>query len=102
MNIPPTAPAMPPSPTTEPTALRGNMSDAIVKRLADHPWCAAAARLTSATATQRLLAPDANTMGTTANAHASIATLRPAFTDHPRRINADESHPPPMLPTSAT
>jgi hypothetical protein len=47
--MPPTAPAKPPSPTTEPTAWRGNVSDASVKRFADHPWCAAAAMLTNAT-----------------------------------------------------
>ena len=34
----------------EPTARRGNMSEAIVNRLADQPWWAAAARPTRATA----------------------------------------------------
>jgi hypothetical protein len=33
---------MPPKPTTVPIACRGNVSDAIVKMFADHPWCAAA------------------------------------------------------------
>ena len=32
---------MPPKPTTEPTARRGNMSDTSVNRLHDHAWCAA-------------------------------------------------------------
>ena len=41
---------MPPIPTTEPTALRGNISDEVVKRLADQPWCAPAATLISAMA----------------------------------------------------
>ena len=50
-SMPPAAPAMPPMPVTEPTALRGNISEAVVKRLADQPWCAAAARLSSAMAT---------------------------------------------------
>src|SRR6267378_2895679 len=44
----PTDPAIPPIPTTAPTALRGNISDDVVNRLADHPWCAPAARLISA------------------------------------------------------
>src|SRR5688500_1918199 len=100
--MPPTAPAIPPRPTTDPTACRGNMSDAVVKRFADHPWCAAAAILTSATATQRLLAPDANTIGSTAAPQHSIASLRAPLIVHPRLISADDSHPPPMLPTSAT
>ena len=43
ISMPPTAPAMPPKPTTEPTARRGNMSDENVKMFADQPWCAAAA-----------------------------------------------------------
>ena len=46
--MPPTAPAIPPKPTTDPTARRGNMSEVSVKRLADQPWCAAAAMETSA------------------------------------------------------
>src|ERR1700684_2167022 len=42
----PTDPAMPPIPTTAPTALRGNMSDDVVKRLADQPlWAPAAPAL---------------------------------------------------------
>jgi len=36
MSMPPTAPAVPPMPTTEPTAARGNMSEGSVIRLADH------------------------------------------------------------------
>ena len=74
------APAIPPKPTTEPTACRGNMSDTSVKRFADQPWCAAAATPMSVTATQRSLAPDAKTIGTTASAQTSIAVLRPALT----------------------
>ena len=101
-NIPPTAPAMPPNPTTDPTARRGNMSDENVKRFADQPWCAAAATLTRPTATQRLSTYGANITGTTSSAQTSIAVLRAAFTDHPRLISADDSQPPPMLPTSAT
>jgi hypothetical protein len=35
--IPPTAPANPPRPTTEPTAHFGNMSDVVVKMFALNP-----------------------------------------------------------------
>src|SRR6266536_461215 len=37
IRIPPIEPAMPPIPTTEPTARRGNMSDTIVKMFALQP-----------------------------------------------------------------
>src|SRR5687767_13605206 len=100
--MPPIAPAIPPMPTTEPTAFRGNISDVSVKRFADQPWCAAAASDTKPTATQRLLARAANMIGTTDNAQMSMAVLRDAFTLQPRLISADEIQPPPMLPTSAT
>src|SRR5687768_8941132 len=102
MSIPPIAPNIPPIPTTEPTARRGNMSDTVVKRLALQPWCAAAARLISATADQTLVTCDAKMIGTTHAAQMSIAVLRAALTVHPRLISADDNHPPPMLPTSAT
>src|SRR6185503_4797248 len=98
MNIPPTAPAMPPKPTTDPTARRGNMSEVSVKMLADQPWWAEAARATSPTATQRLEAREAKTIGTTATAQISIAVLRAAFTVHPRLMREEDSQPPPMLP----
>src|SRR5262245_34274876 len=101
MSIPPTAPAAPPRPTTDPTAWRGHVSDVTVKRLHDQPGWAAAARPTSATATHTFEAPDASTIGTTDRAQTSIAVFRPALTDQPRRISVDESQPPPMLPTSA-
>src|SRR5688572_20624165 len=100
--IPPTAPAIPPKPVTDPTARRGKVSDTRVYRLADHPWWAAAARLKMATVTHRLWTRDATNIGTTHNPHASRVSLRPAFTLWPRRMSADDSHPPTMLPTSAT
>jgi len=53
------------------------MSEAVVKRFADHPWCAAAARPTIATASQRLCTCEANTIGSTAIAQMSMAVLRP-------------------------
>src|SRR5689334_14355521 len=99
--MPPTAPAMPPIPTTDPTALRGNMSDVVVKRLHDHPWCAAAARPISTTATQSFDVCAAKTIGTTASAQINIAALRPPLMVQPRLISDDESQPPPTLPTSA-
>src|SRR3954469_13109682 len=99
--MPPIAPAIPPRPTTDPTACRGNMSDASVKQFADHPWCAAVARLISATADHMLCTRAAATIGTTASAQVNIAVLRDALTLHPRLINVDDSQPPPTLPTSA-
>src|SRR5205814_10662607 len=101
MHIPPTAPPKPPMPTTEPTARRGNMSEAVVNILHDHPWCAAVAKLNSATWGQRLLKCGISTTGTTQMAQISIAVLREWFTLHPRLIKLDESDPPEMLPTSA-
>src|SRR3954463_6171777 len=93
------APAVPPIPTTLPTAARGNISDAVVNRFADQPWCAAVARLTNPTTTHMLVMEGARTTGTTARAHTSMAVLRAALMVQPRSISVDESHPPPMLPT---
>ena len=56
---------------------------------------------TSVTATHKLLALDANMMGITDSAMASIATFRARFGVHPCLRKNDESHPPPILPTSA-
>src|SRR6195256_4673341 len=102
MVAPPMAPDIPLIPTIEPTARRGNISEAVVKRFADHPWCAAAARPTRPTATQRCFTLEANMIGVTASAHSSIAVLRARLMVHPRLIKFDDSQPPPMLPTSAT
>ena len=93
---------MPANPITDPTACRGNMSEASVYTFADQPWCAAAARLINATAVHMPSTRDAKTIGTTEMAHSSIAVLRAAFTVHPRVISVDDSHPPNTLPTSAT
>src|SRR6266851_7643340 len=101
MNIPPTAPAMPPSPVTEPTAVRGNMSPTSVNRLADQPWCAEAARATSSTDVHRLDDFEAKMIGTTAAAQMNMAVLRAALRLQPPLMTADESQPPPMLPMSA-
>ena len=52
---PPAAPAAPPMPTTVETAVEGNMSVGVEKRLADQPWWAAAARAMRAMAGQALV-----------------------------------------------
>src|SRR6267143_1486348 len=93
------APAMPPMPTTEPTARRGNMSEAMVKIFADHPRCAAAASPTKPTATQRLFTFAAKIIGVTASAQTSIVVLRAALIDQPRLMRVEDSQPPPILPT---
>src|SRR5437762_13708976 len=98
--MPPTAPGMPPKPTTDPTACFGNMSDVSVYTLHDHPWCAAAARPMRPTATQRCDAFAAKTIGVTASAQHNMAVLRAAFTDQPFLISDEDSQPPPTLPRS--
>ena len=57
--MPPIEPAMPPMPTIVPTSFFAKMSDTVVKRFADHAWCAAPARPMSRTAGQSptLVAP---------------------------------------------
>src|SRR5215813_7239635 len=99
--MPPIAPAIPPIPTTEPIALRGNMSEVVVKIFADQPWCAPAARPTNRTATHTFEAFAANTTGTTAHAQINIVVLRARLTGTPRFIIEEESQPPATLPTSA-
>ena len=61
-------------------------------------WCAAVARLTSATTIHMLLMDGAAMTGTTASAHDSMVVLREALMLQPRSINAPESQPPKMLP----
>src|SRR5690242_9490450 len=71
------------------------MSEGSVNRLADQPWCDAAAILISATATHRFPpASPTNIADVTASAHVSIAVLRDRFTVYPRRIIVEESQPP--------
>src|SRR5678815_4248123 len=101
MNMPPTAPAIPPNPVTEPTAVRGNMSPTSVNRLADQPWCAEAASETRSTDVHRLDDFDAKMIGTTAAAQRNIVVLRAALMLQPPLMRAEESQPPPMLPMSA-
>src|SRR5262245_61881857 len=96
------APMNPPMPTTDATALRGNMSLTSVNRLQDHHWCAAAAMLTSAAAGHMPPTSGAKAVGTMATAASSNVVFRAAFTVQPRAISMLESHPPPTDPKSAT
>src|SRR2546426_9351502 len=101
MGDPEKAPPIPPMPTTEPTARRGNISEASVKIFADHPWWAAAASPIRATTNHRFLTLETRMIGVTHNAQSSIAVLRALLMVQPRLIRLEESQPPPMLPTSA-
>src|SRR6266702_5632611 len=100
ISMPPTAPAMPPIPTTEPTATRGNMSDGSVIRLADQAWWAAVARPIMATAIHNWPTNCAKTIGVTASAQINMVVLRAAFAERPAFISLDEPHPPTTEPTS--
>src|SRR4051812_26557232 len=101
MAMPPTAPPKPPIPTMEPTARRGNMSDDRVNMLHDQPWWAAVAGEISAPAGNTNEPRETATRGVTAIAQMSMAVLRAALRRQPRFSRVDETHPPPMLPTSA-
>src|SRR5690606_24060123 len=98
----PNAPAVPPNPTTEATAFCGNMSETVVKMLAENPWCAAAATPTNTTAIHLFGTMVENITGTTHKAQMNMAVLRAALTDQPRLSNAEDNQPPPMLPRSAS
>src|SRR3954468_22166284 len=98
--IPPTAPAVPPMPITEPTALRGKTSEGRVYRLADQAWWAAAARPMMNTADQRPSTYWAKKIGVTASAQISIVVLRARLIVQPRWIKAEDSQPPAIEPTS--
>src|SRR5487761_1341922 len=87
MTIPPAAPAVPPMPVTDATSLRGNISDTVVKRLADHPWCAAVARLKRPTQAHSLFRKATRKMGRTAHAQVSMADMRARVTDMPALRN---------------
>ena len=63
-----------------------------MNRFADHPWCAAAARLMRATATHSSFAPDAKTIGTTDSAQTSIAVFR-AGVDRPAALDQTRGEP---------
>ncbi len=102
---PPSAPAAPPTPTTVETAVDGNMSAGVDKRLALQPWWAEAASAISnvaghALCGKRMPKCGTKTTGTTSRAHSSMVILRPKLTVCPRLMRKPESHPPatePML-----
>src|SRR5271157_3731244 len=94
----PTAPAHIPMLTTEAIAPLGKTSETVVNRLAAQPWCAAAARLMSATAT---IALGANTPAAPTGmqkAQIAIAALRARPCGQPRRMREPEIQPPRTLP----
>jgi hypothetical protein len=74
------------------------MSEAVVKRLADHPWWAAAARLTMATAPHRVVTREAKAMGVTQRAQRRRVAFRAATKLTPRARRTPGSQPPPTLP----
>src|SRR5436305_10833686 len=94
-------PTKPPMQITDATAAGGKTSPTLVKRFADHHWCAAAATLTIATALHNDGAYGANMVGTMSSAATSMAVFRPRLTDHPCRISELENAPPAIEPTSA-
>src|SRR5258705_12828969 len=104
MRMPPTAPAMPPIPVTEATAFLGNMSETVVKMLADHAWCAAHAMAIVATASHVLMAPRREAKSTVSgnNAKMNIASLRALLASMPPLMNFLGNQPPKTEPTVET
>src|SRR5262249_60480719 len=98
---PPPAPPIPATPIPDPTARRGNMSEASVYMLAENPWCAAAARPIRNTAAHMFETTGANDTGTTQRAQTERAVFLATLAVHPRAISHDDSHPPATEPTSA-
>src|SRR5665213_10861 len=98
--MPPNAPAIPPIPVTEATVFFGNISDTVVKMLADHAWCAEVAIPIMITASHIFMEPRywAKTTGITRKAYISIDTFRARKTTHPFLIKYIGSQPPQMLP----
>jgi hypothetical protein len=74
------------------------MSEAVVKRFADQPWWAAAARLTMATAPHRVVTREAKAMGVTQRAQTSMVVFRATLKLAPRARKTPGSQPPPTLP----
>src|SRR5271154_7534870 len=97
-SAPPTEPAIPPIPTTAPTALFGNISETVVKRLADQPWWAPAATLRRPIAAHSEVMLPRVKIGTTMHAQKSMAESRAPVADNPSLRNGVGSQPPPMLP----
>ena len=76
------------------------MSDAVVNRLAMNAWCAAAARLTTATAVHSYFAYPAKSTGSTQSALISMGVRRARVVETPRRTRNAGIHPPATLPIS--
>src|ERR1700742_1660968 len=100
MRKPPTEPAMLPMPVTEPTAVRGNISDTVVKRLADHPCCAPAATPSKPRAAHSDCRCPIVKTGTTRHAQKHMAARRAPAAENPSLRKGAGSQPPPMLPTA--
>ena len=81
--MPPTEPAMPPSPTTVATSFLGNMSETVVNRLADQAWWAEAARPMMRTADQSPTLVT-NRIGSTSSAKRNMPVLRARVIVQPR------------------
>ena len=103
MKIPPTAPAMPPMPVTEATAFLGNMSETVVKMLADQAWCAEQAIAMVPTASQVLIWPSREASSTQSGHRAkmNIESLRARLASMPPAMKRFGSQPPKMEPPVA-
>src|ERR1039458_4587750 len=101
MRMPPTEPAIPPMPVTEATTFLGNMSETVVKILADHAWCAAQAMPMVSTAYHVLMAPTREASSTVNGNKAmmNIAVLRALLASMPPLIRRFGSQPPAIEPT---
>src|SRR6185436_19715878 len=104
MRMPPTAPAMPPMPVTEATAFLGNMSETVVKILADQAWCAAQAMAMVATASQVLIAPRREASSTVKGnkAKMNMDNFRALLASMPPLMNFLGSQPPKIEPKVET
>src|SRR6478609_3040605 len=96
--IPPTAPAIPPMPTTELTASFGNISDAVVNILVAHAWCTATAMLINTTAIHALVANCARIIDISIKAKMNHTLFLAFNTGQPFFISHDDKYPPPKLP----
>ena len=95
---------MPPMPVTEATAFFGNMSETVVKMLADHAAWAAQAMAIVATANQVLISPRREAISTVSgnNAKMNIASLRARLASMPPSMNFLGSQPPKIEPKVET
>ena len=83
-------PPIAPNPTTELTVDFGKRSDASVKILALHAWCAAAARLIRPTATHISVTKRQLTIGITHIAKINMLAFLEMYTEYPFFIKYDE------------